>query len=102
MCDNDVLHRKFKNRWMRLIRVSKYYKCAKCGHEIIVLFGYKFDRRLPLYSLIGIVSIVCTMILLWLTVQIAKDIGYDEGYVKDFLKHFEVPEEEDPDRSWEH
>jgi predicted RNA-binding Zn-ribbon protein involved in translation (DUF1610 family) len=100
-CESDALHRKFKSRWMRLIRVSKYYKCANCGHEIIVLFGYKLGQSITLYSLIGIVSIVCTIIVLWVVVLIAKDIGYNERNVKDFFKYFKVTEEEDPNQSWD-
>jgi hypothetical protein len=86
---------------MRLIRVSKYYKCANRNHEIVVLFGYELDRRMPLYGFIGIVSIVCTIIVLWVVVLIAKDIGYNERNVKDFFKYFKVTEEEDPNQSWD-
>jgi hypothetical protein len=65
---------------MRLIRASKYYKCGYCGREIVVLFGYVIDRRLPLYSLIGIVSIVCTIILFWIIVLITKDSDLSKYY----------------------
>ena len=79
---------------MCLIRVSKYYKCANCKHEIIVLFGYKLDRRFPFYSLVGIVSILGTIILLWMIMLIAKDIGYNESNFKDLSKYFKMTEED--------
>ena len=109
-CESDSLHRKFKSPWMRRMRVSKYYKCANCGHEIIVLFGYKLDRRLPLYSLIAFVSIVCTIVFMWVVVLIAKDIGYKERNVKEFLKLLkpieqqqlsEETENQEQERAWE-
>ncbi len=74
---------------MRLIRASKYYKCRTCGREIIVLFGYVIDRKLALYSLMGIVSIVCTIILFLIIVQVSKDIGYYEHSDKGFWEYYE-------------
>ena len=79
-CGNDALHRKFRSSWMRLIRAVKHYKCGACGRDIIVLFGYLIDRRLALYSLLGIVSIVCTIILFWIIILIAKDSDLSEYY----------------------
>jgi hypothetical protein len=73
---------------MRSIRAGKHYKCGACGRELVVLFGYVIDRRLPLYSLLGIVSIVCTIILFWIIVLIAKDILYNQRSDKGFFKYY--------------
>jgi hypothetical protein len=86
-CDNDTLHRKFKSRWMRLIQVSKYYKCANCNHEIIVLFGYGFDYRLPLHWLIAIVSFVFAILLLWGLVFVACEVGYNDRTYSEPISH---------------
>ena len=69
---------------MRKIRISKYYSCLDCGHEFFLLFDYKIHHKLPLYSLIGILSVVSAIVLLWGIVIIVKEIKYKD--VMDFLQ----------------
>ena len=100
-CESESLHRKFKSPWMRLIRVSKYYKCTNCGHEIIVLLGYKLDCRVPIYSLIALVSIICTVFFMWVVVLIAKDVGYKERELKAYFEELDTTEEQQASEDWE-
>ena len=83
---------------MRTIRVSKYYKCAICDYEVIVLFGYKFERRLLVYSLMGIVSTVCAIVLLWVMILIFEAVGYKDWNIRDILEYISPKEVQDLDQ----
>jgi hypothetical protein len=83
-CESCALGRRFRNLWMHKIQISKYYSCLDCGHEFFILFDYKLYHKLPLYSLIAILSIVSAIVLLWVIVLIVKEIRYKD--VMDFLQ----------------
>ncbi len=74
---------------MRTIGVIKYYKCAKCDNEFVILFGYKFNLRLLLYSLSGIVSIFCTIVLLWAIVLISYK--FEVSDFRDLVEYITPP-----------
>ena len=84
-CERDALRRKFRELWMTRLGVSKYYKCANCDNEFVVLFGYKFNFRLLLYSLLGIVSIFCTIVLLCVIVLICN--AFEASHLRDLAEY---------------